>query len=65
MLQALKELGMALGENVPKPVKASGTQWINHCYNTMKILLKHYGECMSHLEELEMAEEKRRTSSFW
>ena len=29
-LQVLKELGMALGENVPKPVKASGTRWITH-----------------------------------
>ena len=29
-LQVLKELGMALGENVPKPVKASGTRKITH-----------------------------------
>ena len=32
-LQALKELGMALGENVPKPFKASETRWITHRYN--------------------------------
>ena len=51
-LQALKELGMALGENAPKPVKPSGKPWITHCYNAMKILLKHYGTCMIHLEEL-------------
>ena len=43
---------MALGENLPKPVKASGTQWITHRYNAMKILLKHYGTYMTHLEEL-------------
>ena len=43
---------MALGENAPKPVKPSGKPWITHCYNAMKILLKHYGTCMTHLEEL-------------
>ena len=51
-LQALKELGVALGENVPKPVKASGTRWIAHRYNAMKVILKHYGIYMTHLEEL-------------
>ena len=62
-LQALKELGMALGENVPKPVKASGTRWITHHYNAMKILLKHYGTYMTHLEELannDSSSEKRQ-----
>ena len=31
-LQALKELGMALGENVPKPVKALETRCVTHRY---------------------------------
>ena len=51
-LQALKELGAALGEKSPKPVKASGTRWISHRYNAVKIVLKHYGVYMTHLEEL-------------
>lgn len=51
-LKALKELGDALGEKVPKPVKASGTRWIGHRYNAIKILLKHYGSFMTHLQEL-------------
>ena len=51
-LQALKELGKALGEDITKPVKASGTCWIAHRYNAMKVLLKHYGAYMTHLEEL-------------
>ena len=51
-LKALKELGDALGQKVPKPVKASGTRWIAHRYNAIKIVLKHYGAYMTHLEEL-------------
>ena len=51
-LKALKELGVALGEKPPKPVKASGTRWIGHRYNAIKIVLKHYGAYMTHLEEL-------------
>jgi uncharacterized protein YbgA (DUF1722 family) len=50
-LKALKELGAALGEELPRPVKASGTRWIGHCYNAIKIVLKHYGAYMMHLEE--------------
>ena len=42
---------MALGENLPKPVKASGIQWITHHYNAMKILLKHYVTHMTHLKD--------------
>ena len=51
-LKALRELGVALGEKPPKPVKASGTRWIGHRYNAIKIVLKHYGAYMMHLEEL-------------
>ena len=61
-LHALKELGEALGENVPKPMKASGTRWIAHRYNAMKVVLKHYGIYMTHLEELannDSSKEKR------
>ena len=52
ILKVLKELGDALGQKVPKPVKASGTRWIGHRYNAIKIVLKHYGAYMTHLEEL-------------
>ena len=41
-----------MGQKVPKPVKASGTRWIAHRYNAIKIVLKHYGAYMTHLEEL-------------
>ena len=51
-LKALRELGVAIGENPPKPVRAPGTRWIGHRHNAIKIVLKHYGTYMMHLEEL-------------
>lgn len=51
-LYASKELGKALRKNIPKPVETEESKWIAPCYNTTKILLKHYGEYLTHLEKL-------------
>ena len=54
-LYELKMFG-EIYEVVPKPAKASGTQWIVHKVNTMKIVLSSFGAFMVHLESLVQAD---------
>ena len=41
-LHALQELGRALGEKIPKPIKATGTRWFVYRYNAVKVILNYY-----------------------
>ena len=38
--------------SIPKPIKTTGTWWIEHKVNAMKIVLKSYGVFLSHIESL-------------
>lgn len=49
-LGELKKLAEANGEAVDKPVKASGTRWIDHKVFAAKVFLESYGMYMQHLE---------------
>ena len=48
----LKQLAEAWETSIPKPTKATGTCWIEHKVNAMKIALEHYGAFLSHIESL-------------
>jgi hypothetical protein len=54
-LRELKKLAEAYGETVYKPVKASGTRWIDHKVRATKVFLENYGMYMQHLEQVRMA----------
>ena len=48
----LKRLAEACQISIPKPTKATGTCWIEHKVNAMKIVLENYGAFLSHIESL-------------
>jgi hypothetical protein len=48
----LKHLAEAWETSILKPTKATGTRWIEHKVNAMKIALEHYGAFLSHIESL-------------
>ena len=48
----LKRLVEAWQISIPKPTKTSGTCWIEHKVNAMKIALENYGAFLSHIESL-------------
>ncbi|CAB4039656.1 Hypothetical predicted protein [Paramuricea clavata] len=48
----LKQLAEAWETSILKPTKATGTRWIEHKVNAMKIALEHYGAFLSHIESL-------------
>ena len=48
----LKRLAEAWQTSIPKPTKATGTRWIEHKINAMKIALENYGAFPSHIESL-------------
>jgi hypothetical protein len=54
-LRELKKLAEAYGETVYKPVKASGTRWIDNKVRATKFFLENYGMYMQHLEQVRMA----------
>jgi hypothetical protein len=54
-LRELKKLAEAYGETVYKPVKASGTRWIDNKVRATKFFLENYGMYMQHLEQVKMA----------
>ncbi|XP_028408661.1 zinc finger protein 862-like [Dendronephthya gigantea] len=47
-----KQLAEAWQTSIPKPTKATGTRWIEHKVNAMKIALENYGAFLSHIESL-------------
>ncbi|XP_046841812.1 zinc finger protein 862-like [Xenia sp. Carnegie-2017] len=50
-LRELKKLAEVYGETVYKPIKASGTRWIDHKVRATKVFLENYGMYMQHLEQ--------------
>ncbi|XP_046862831.1 uncharacterized protein LOC124456427 [Xenia sp. Carnegie-2017] len=46
-----EKLAEVYGETVYKPIKASGTRWIDHKVRATKVFLENYGMYMQHLEQ--------------
>ena len=51
-LRELRKLAEAYEEGVDKPVKASGTRWIDHKVRAVTVFLENYGLYMQHLEQV-------------
>ena len=48
----LKEFAKIYEKSVPKPTKAGGTQWIDHKFCAMSVILQNYGIYITQLESL-------------
>lgn len=51
-LRELRKLAETYEESVDKPVKASGTRWIDHKVRAVTVFLENYGLYMQHLEQV-------------
>ena len=51
-LRELRKLAEAYEESVDKPVKSSGTRWIDHKVRAATVFLEKYGLYMQHLEQV-------------